>query len=198
MLRIICFALFLSTTHAFINQGFILSRRCVLLAAAKEGLDEGKDAQVAAATPMTRRAVASALAVASTFAASSAKTSAEEEDGNAGTFDVSFTVAIDDKTDGEVIFKVHPEWAPLGAARFKELVEIGFFNDCRFFRVIDGFVAQFGINGDPAIQREWRDRNLKDDPVRASNKRGRLVFATGGPNTRTTQMFINYKDNTVK
>jgi peptidyl-prolyl cis-trans isomerase A (cyclophilin A) len=153
----------------------------------------GEDASLSRREAASTLATAASVAIAST-AAESAR--AEEGDGNAGTFDVQFTVAIDDEKEGEVIFKVHPEWAPLGAARFRELVEIGFFNDCRFFRVLDGFVAQFGINGDPNIQKDWRNKNLKDDPVRASNKKGRLVFATGGPNTRTTQMFINFKDNT--
>ncbi|WP_455382750.1 peptidylprolyl isomerase [Salinispira pacifica] len=98
-------------------------------------------------------------------------------------------------TKGPVKLDVHPQWAPLGAARFRELVDSGFYSDVAFFRVLDGFVAQFGIPGDPAVAREWRSRTMKDDPVKASNRRGTVCFAMAGPNTRTTQLFINYGDN---
>ncbi len=107
----------------------------------------------------------------------------------------SFQVVLN-TTKGQVKLDVHPEWSPLGAARFRELVESGFYADIAFFRVLDGFVAQFGISGDPNVSREWRTRTIKDDPVKASNKRGTVSYAMAGPNTRTTQLFINYGDNT--
>jgi peptidyl-prolyl cis-trans isomerase A (cyclophilin A) len=99
---------------------------------------------------------------------------------------------------GSFVIQVRRAWAPLGADRFYNLVKGGFFDDCRFFRVLQSpepFMAQVGINGNPAIQAAWRDARIQDDPVKQSNKRGFVTFATGGPNTRTTQFFINYKDN---
>ena len=105
----------------------------------------------------------------------------------------SFQVVME-TSQGKVVIEVIPEWAPLGAARFCELVEDGFFDGCRFFRVVPNFVVQFGINGDPAVHSKW-DKKISDDPVTQSNKRGTLTFATSGPNTRTSQLFINLKDN---
>jgi len=97
---------------------------------------------------------------------------------------------------GVFIVEVVRKWSPNGADRFHELVKKKFFDDCRFFRVLDGFMAQFGINGDPAVQEKWVKNNIKDDPVVESNKRGFLSFAKSGqPNSRTTQLFINYKNN---
>ena len=92
---------------------------------------------------------------------------------------------------------MHRDWAPIGADRFYNLVKNGFFDDVRFFRVISNFMVQFGINGSPTVSAIWRNPavQLKDDPVKQSNKRGYITFATGGPNTRTTQVFINFKDN---
>lgn len=96
---------------------------------------------------------------------------------------------------GDFIIEVTREWAPLGAERFHELVEAGFFDECRFFRVVPDFMVQFGINGDPAVQKEWRDAKISDDRVTQSNKRGYITFATSGPDSRTSQVFINFKDN---
>jgi len=90
---------------------------------------------------------------------------------------------------------VHRDWAPNGADRFYNLVKNGFYDDARFFRVIENFMVQFGLNGDPKISAVWRDANIKDDPVTESNLRGYITFATAGPDTRTTQVFINYGDN---
>eukprot|EP00591_Stephanopyxis_turris_P011590 CAMPEP_0195518932 /NCGR_PEP_ID=MMETSP0794_2-20130614/13980_1 /TAXON_ID=515487 /ORGANISM="Stephanopyxis turris, Strain CCMP 815" /LENGTH=207 /DNA_ID=CAMNT_0040647985 /DNA_START=232 /DNA_END=855 /DNA_ORIENTATION=+ len=96
--------------------------------------------------------------------------------------------------EGTFTVKLRPDWAPIGAQRFVDLTEKNFWQDCRFFRVLPGFVAQFGINGDPNVQSTWRSRSLKDDPVKVTNSRGTMVFATSGPNSRTTQLFINYSD----
>jgi len=96
---------------------------------------------------------------------------------------------------GVFVVEVTRAWAPKGADRFYNLVKNGFFNGGRFFRVVPGFIVQFGLYGDPKIQALWRDANITDDPVTQSNKRASLVFATAGPNTRTTQLFINFKDN---
>ncbi len=88
------------------------------------------------------------------------------------------------------------EWAPIGADRFYNLVKNGFFDDNRFFRVIPDFMAQFGINGDPAVTAAWEHVGIKDDPVKQSNKLGYISYGnTGRPDSRGTQVFINYKDN---
>ena len=96
---------------------------------------------------------------------------------------------------GMIVIEGHRDWAPLGADRFYNLVTNGYYDDVRFFRVIPGFMAQFGMNGNPAVQKAWKNATLKDDPVKQGSKRGYVVFAHRGPNTRTTQLFINYKDN---
>jgi peptidyl-prolyl cis-trans isomerase A (cyclophilin A) len=98
-------------------------------------------------------------------------------------------------TTGDFVILVHRDWAPLGADRFYNLVKSGYFDGVRFFRVIPGFMAQFGIHGNPRVTAAWRDQRIPDDPVRQSNKRGMVSFATAGPGTRTTQLFINYSDN---
>jgi peptidyl-prolyl cis-trans isomerase A (cyclophilin A) len=101
-----------------------------------------------------------------------------------------------DTSAGPFVVLVHRAWAPKGADRFYNLVKYGFFDNARFFRVIPDFMVQFGINGDPAIQAPWRDANLTDEPVTQSNKRGTITFAKASfPNSRTTQVFINYKNN---
>lgn len=100
-----------------------------------------------------------------------------------------------DTSAGPFVVEVHREWAPNGADRFYNLVKRGFFDDARFFRIIPGFMAQFGIHGDPSISAAWRGARIPDDPVTQSNKKGYITFATAGPNTRTTQLFINLVDN---
>lgn len=100
-------------------------------------------------------------------------------------------------TKGDFVVQVSREWAPNGADRLHNLVNVGYFEDIAFFRAIDGFMVQFGISGYPEVAAAWRTAQIQDDPVTQSNKRGRLTFATAGPNTRTTQLFINYKDNSM-
>jgi peptidyl-prolyl cis-trans isomerase A (cyclophilin A) len=98
---------------------------------------------------------------------------------------------------GTFVIEVHRDWAPKGADRFYNLVKYGFFDDCRFFRVIPGFMVQFGMNGDPAVGAAWTSARIQDDPVKESNKRGYITFAKpNAPNARTTQVFINFADNT--
>ena len=96
---------------------------------------------------------------------------------------------------GTFVIQVTRDWAPHGADRFYNLVKAGFYNDARFFRVIDGFMVQFGISGNPDVSAAWSNANIPDDPVRESNARGTVTFATAGPNTRTTQVFINFNNN---
>src|SRR5271166_5863155 len=101
-----------------------------------------------------------------------------------------------DTSKGPFVVEVHRDWAPNGADRFYNLVKSGFFDDTRFFRVVTGFMVQFGINGDPAVASKWQNANIPDDPVKESNKPGYVTFAqTGAPNSRSTQVFINYGDN---
>lgn len=99
-------------------------------------------------------------------------------------------------SNGTFVVEVHKDWAPIGAARFEELVKSGFLNGDRFFRVVPNFVVQFGLSGDPQLNAKWRNQNLKDEPVKQSNLAGTVTFAKSSmPNSRTTQIFINLKDN---
>jgi peptidyl-prolyl cis-trans isomerase A (cyclophilin A) len=99
-------------------------------------------------------------------------------------------------TKGDFVVEVHRDWAPLGADRFYNLVKLGFFADAAFFRVIKGFMVQLGIPSDPVVARQWESATIKDDPAgKKSNTRGTITFATSGPDMRTTQVFINYADN---
>ncbi len=105
------------------------------------------------------------------------------------TFKVRFTTS-----KGPVLIEVHPDWAPLGAEQFRKLVEAKYFDGVRFFRIVPNFVVQFGLAASPAVTRKW-DVAIKDDAVAQTNRTGALSFATMGPETRTTQIFINLKSN---
>jgi cyclophilin family peptidyl-prolyl cis-trans isomerase len=101
-----------------------------------------------------------------------------------------------DTSAGVFVIEVHTDWAPIGADRFYNLVKNGYYDDCRFFRVVPNFMVQFGINGDPAVQRNWVQATIQDEPVKQGNQRGFITFAKSGlPNSRTSQVFINFKDN---
>jgi peptidyl-prolyl cis-trans isomerase A (cyclophilin A) len=106
-------------------------------------------------------------------------------------FKVRFTT-----TKGDFVIEVHRDWAPLGADRFYNLVKNGFYNNESFFRVVPGFVVQFGLSPFPTVTGAWQDAFIQDDPVTQSNKRGTVTFATSGPNARTTQLFVNFGENT--
>jgi peptidyl-prolyl cis-trans isomerase A (cyclophilin A) len=99
-------------------------------------------------------------------------------------------------TTGDFVIEVHREWAPRGADRFFNLVKIGYYDGVAFYRVIKGFMAQTGMNGDPAVTAAWMNARIKDDPVTQSNTRGKVTFAMSSqPDSRTTQFFINFGDN---
>lgn len=100
-----------------------------------------------------------------------------------------------DTTKGKITVEVTRSLSPNGTDRFYNLVRSGYFKDIAFFRVIPGFMCQFGIHGDPAVSAKWRDANIADDPVKGSNTRGTITFADAGPNTRSTQLFINFGNN---
>jgi len=101
-------------------------------------------------------------------------------------------------TAGDFVVEVHRDWAPVGAARFEELVRKKYFDDSRFFRVVAGRWAQFGIAGRPEVARKWRRRTIADDVLRQSNLKGFVAFANTGPNTRSTEVFINLGDNSAR
>ena len=103
-----------------------------------------------------------------------------------------------DTSKGPIVVAVHREWAPHGADRLYELVTSRYFDDTRFFRVVKGQWAQFGINGDPRVSTRWRTATIPDDPVRQSNVRGRVSFAFKDPNGRTTQLYISLRDNSAQ
>jgi peptidyl-prolyl cis-trans isomerase A (cyclophilin A) len=99
-------------------------------------------------------------------------------------------------TKGNFVVEVHRDWAPNGADRFYNLVKNGFFTNAAFFRVVPNFMVQFGLSANPAVNKAWQNANLRDDPVKESNKRGYITFAqTSAPNSRSTQVYINFKDN---
>ncbi len=98
-------------------------------------------------------------------------------------------------TKGDIVIQFNREWAPLGVDRVFNLIGNGYYDNARFYRVLTGFMAQFGMHADPKINAAWQGARFKDDPVTQSNTRGMVTFATGGPNTRTTQLFINYGNN---
>ena len=106
----------------------------------------------------------------------------------------SFLVALE-TTRGTVTVMAHRAWSPLGVDRMYFLLENGYYDGARFFRVVPGFVVQWGINGDPAINKAWDNRDIPDEPVRQSNSRGRVSYARGGPNTRGVQLYVNLADN---
>lgn len=98
-------------------------------------------------------------------------------------------------TKGAFVVTVHRAWAPKGADRFYDLVRAHFYDGQRLFRVVPGFVVQWGISGNPKIAQAWENATIRDDPVRHTNAKGTIVFATAGPNTRTTQVFVNLANN---
>jgi peptidyl-prolyl cis-trans isomerase A (cyclophilin A) len=136
-------------------------------------------------TRLLTTVLAAALLAAGSSAAFAKDTKAPDE------FDVLFKTS-----QGDVTIHVTRKLAPKGADRFYTAVKAGFYNECRFFRVVPGFVVQFGITGDPKVQKKWRDAPIEDDPVKGSNTKGTVTFATAGRDTRTTQLFINLAGNT--
>jgi peptidyl-prolyl cis-trans isomerase A (cyclophilin A) len=102
-----------------------------------------------------------------------------------------------DTSQGAIVIELHREWSPTGVDRFYNLVRAGYYDDARFFRVIAGRWAQFGINGDPAVAKQWRTRTIPDEPRRQSNTRGMVAFAFAVPNGRATQVFIELRDNSA-
>jgi peptidyl-prolyl cis-trans isomerase A (cyclophilin A) len=108
-----------------------------------------------------------------------------------------FRVRID-TTAGSFVIEAHRDWSPHGAQRFYELVEDGYYNDSRFFRVVSGHWAQFGISGNPKIAQRWRHRTIPDDTLKVHNTPGYVAFANTGPNTRSTEIYINTGDNSTR
>jgi peptidyl-prolyl cis-trans isomerase A (cyclophilin A) len=100
-------------------------------------------------------------------------------------------------TKGDVVILVHRDWSPIGADHFYELTKMHFYDGNRFFRCLPGFVVQWGINGDPDVNKTWREIAIRDDPPKINNKAGTVVFASAGPNSRTTQIFVNLTDNSA-
>ena len=132
------------------------------------------------------------LAASATLVAACGKKDAEEKHAPA-----QYKVRMK-TTKGDVVMLVHRDWSPLGADHFYELVKMGFYNENAFFRTVPNFIVQWGINGDPKVNKDWSEITIRDDPPKVSNKIGTVVFAkTSEPNSRTTQLFINLGDNSA-
>lgn len=129
------------------------------------------------------------------LAALTASAHGEELRPSGESYQVEFEIALSKGNTGSFTVEVYPEWAPRGAARFQEIVESGIWKAARFFRVVSGFMVQWGIPGKPTVANEWRGKKIPDDEVKESNKRGTITFATSGKDSRTTQVFINFVDN---
>lgn len=139
---------------------------------------------------MTRSVLAATLAAATLFGAATACGGSASKGQAPATFSARF-----DTTKGPFVVTVNRSWAPLGADRFYNLVRDHFYDNQPIFRVLPGFVAQWGISGKPSAARRWQNATIKDDPVKHSNDKGTITFATAGPNTRTTQLFVNLAAN---
>ncbi|MDE2492032.1 MAG: peptidylprolyl isomerase [Elusimicrobia bacterium] len=165
---------------------------CLALAAA--GCDKKSSAPAESSAPAAAPATAAAPAAVPVPAAAANPALLDPAQANAtapAVYKVKFVTSA-----GDFVVEVHRDWAPNGADRFYNLAKIHFFDGCEFFRVIDGFMAQVGIHGDPAVAAAWQHATIPDDPASGhSNTRGMVTFATAGPGTRTTQFFINFKDN---
>jgi cyclophilin family peptidyl-prolyl cis-trans isomerase len=136
---------------------------------------------------------ASLLTITSCSSSSSEKSAGGGAEGKApDVFKVHF-----ETSRGAIIVEAHRDWAPHGADHFYNLVNAGYYDQVRFFRVIGGRWAQFGIHGDPRISKVWRAQSIPDDPPRQSNVRGTIAYAFAVPNGRTTQLFINLRDNSA-
>lgn len=111
--------------------------------------------------------------------------------------DLGDTIVVElECSNGTIVIECYPEWGQIGVAQFLTAIQAGVYDEARFFRVLPGFIAQFGVSGDPQVSAEWRERNIADEPVKQSNVKGTITFAkSGAPNSRTTQMFINLADN---
>ena len=139
---------------------------------------------------MIRSFVATALTIGALAMTVTAAGQAGGDEKAPATFKVKF-----DSSAGPFVVEVHRDWAPNAADHFYTLVKNGFYDEARFFRVVKNFMVQFGINADPAVQAKFK-RTIQDDPVKESNKRGYVTFAqTSAPNSRSTQIFVNFKDN---
>jgi homoserine O-acetyltransferase len=130
--------------------------------------------------------------------ADSGPAQATESPAKAGHYDEGDARVRLDTSKGAIVIQVHPDWAPIGAARFLELVRAGYYDDSRFFRIVKGQWAQFGINGDPKVSSLWRTRTIPDDPRGQSVTRGRVAFAFAVPNGRTSQVYISLRDNSYQ
>jgi peptidyl-prolyl cis-trans isomerase A (cyclophilin A) len=148
---------------------------------------------------VSRRAICASTAVAVfPLIASSSPASANSEIATPMPFQVSMQVALDEAQTGEIIIQVEPEWAPLAAERFEQLLEDDYFTNAKFFRVLPGYVGQFGIAANPELNKKWmfdKSTVLKDEPRLQPNKKGTLSFASSGKNSRQTQIFINLSNN---
>jgi peptidyl-prolyl cis-trans isomerase A (cyclophilin A) len=139
---------------------------------------------------MTRLVLAATLAAAVILGAATACGGSSSKGQAPSTFSARF-----DTTKGPFVVTVHRSWAPLGADRFYNLVRSHFYDNQPIFRVVPGFVVQWGISGTPSVAQKWQNAAIKDDPVTQSNGKGTITFATSGPNTRTTQVFVNLGAN---